>query len=219
MKNISYGVIGLGKFGSVVADELIASGHAVIIADKDEEALKSISNSPKCAYILDYTNTLALKEAGFNDVEIVIVSIGDNVEKSILTLMALKDIGVKTIVAKATSNIHGQILSKLGASKVIYPEKESAKRLVKDFFNKKRNFEIFDLSVNTIRAVKITIDDDLAGNSLKHISKNMRVIAYKKSNSNWEIMPNLQTTIVYSGDIIMLLGTAKELSEFESKTM
>lgn len=179
MKNISYGVIGLGKFGSVVADELIASGHAVIIADKDEEALKSISNSPKCTYILDSTNTLALKEAGFNDVEIVIVSIGDNVEKSILTLMALKDIGVKTIVAKATSNIHGQILSKLGASKVIYPEKESAKRLVKDFFNKKRNFEIFDLSANTIRAVKITIDDDLAGNSLKHISKNMRVIAYK----------------------------------------
>ncbi len=47
----------------------------------------------------------------------------------------------------------------------------------------------------------------------------MRVIAYKKSNSNWKIMPNLQTTIVYSGDIIMLLGTAKELSEFESKTM
>ncbi|EAK4403487.1 TrkA family potassium uptake protein, partial [Campylobacter coli] len=59
MKKLSYGVIGLGKFGSVVADELLAGGHTVIIADKDEEALKSIQNSPSYAYILDSTNISA----------------------------------------------------------------------------------------------------------------------------------------------------------------
>ncbi|TKX28681.1 potassium channel family protein [Campylobacter estrildidarum] len=214
MKNISYGVIGLGKFGSVVADELIIGGNTVIVADKDEEALKNIQN-PSYAYILDSTNITALKEAGFHEVEVVIVSIGDNVEKSILTLMALKDIGVNNIIAKATSNIHGQILSKLGATKVIYPEKESAKRLVKDFLAKSIEFEIFDLSSNTIRAIKLNIDEKLAGNSLKHIAQNMRVIAYKKLNNDWEIMPDLETTAVYSGDVVILLGTAKELRDFE----
>lgn len=215
MKNVSYGIIGLGKFGSVVADELISSGHTVIVADKDEEALKSIQNSPNYAYILDSTNISALKEAGFHDVGVVIVSIGENVEKSILTLMALKDIGVNTIIAKATSNIHGQILSKLGATKVIYPEKESAKRLVKEFLGQSTDFEVFDLSANTIRAVKLNIDDKLAGNSLKHIAQNMRIIAYKKVNSEWEIMPDLETTVAYSGDVVILLGTLKELKEFE----
>ena len=140
MKNLTYGVIGLGKFGSVVAEELLAAGHTVVIADKDEEALKNIQNSVNYAYILDSTNVAALKEAGFHDLGVVIVSIGENVEKSILTLMALKDIGVSNIIAKATSNIHGQILSKLGATKVIYPEKESAKRLVKEFLVQSMDF-------------------------------------------------------------------------------
>lgn len=215
MKNNTYGVIGLGKFGSVVADELIAAGHTVIVADKDEEALKNTQHSPSYAYILDSTNVTALKEAGFHDIEVVIISVGKSVEKSILTLMALKDIGVSNIIAKATSNIHGQILSKLGATKVIYPEKESAKRLVRDFLVKSVNFEVFELSANTIRAIKLNIDDKLAGNSLKQIAQNMRIIAYKKSNDIWEILPDLETTMVYSGDCVILLGTEKELKDFQ----
>ncbi len=215
MKNETYGIIGLGKFGSVVADELLVAGHTVIVADKDEEALKNTQHSPSYAYILDSTNVAALKEAGFHDIGVVIISIGQNVEKSILTLMALKDIGVKNIIAKATSNIHGQILSKLGATKVIYPEKESAKRLVKDFLVKSVNFEVFELSANTVRAIKLNINDKLAGNSLKQIAQNMHIIAYKKSNDIWELMPDLETTMVYSGDCVILLGTNKELKDFE----
>lgn len=215
MKNQSYGVIGLGKFGSVVADELLSAGHTVIIADKDEEALKGLQNPASHAYILDSTNVAALKEAGFHDLGVVIVSIGENVEKSILTLMALKEIGVERIIAKATSNIHGQILSKLGATKVIYPEKESAKRLVKEFLVQVTDFEVFDLSANTIRAIKLNIDEQLAGNSLKHIAQNMRIIAYKKVNSEWELLPDLETTTAFAGDVVILLGTLKDLKDFE----
>lgn len=215
MKNQSYGVIGLGKFGSVVADELLSAGHTVIIADKDEEALKGLQHAANYAYILDSTNISALKEAGFHDLGVVIVSIGENVEKSILTLMALKEIGANHIIAKATSNIHGHILSKLGATKVIYPEKESAKKLVKDFLVQTIDFEVFDLSANTIRAIKLNIDENLAGNSLKHIAQNMRIIAYKKVNADWELLPDLETTTAFAGDIVILLGTVKDLKNFE----
>ena len=127
--------------------------------------------------------------------------------------MALKDIGVKNIITKATSSIHGQILSKLGATKVIYPEKESAKRLAKEFLTHPE-FEVFDLSANTIRAVKMLIDDKLAGNSLKHIAQNMKLIAYK-NNDNWSILPDLETTIAYAGDVVILLGSKKDLEEFK----
>ncbi|MCW1361047.1 TrkA family potassium uptake protein [Campylobacter sp. US33a] len=212
--NKSYGIIGLGKFGSVLANELLMQGKTVIIADKNEDSLKGLQDLASSAYILDSTNTIALKEAGFHNVDIVIVSIGQNVEKSILTLMALKDIGVKNIIAKASSSIHGQILSKLGATKVISPERESAKRLAKEFLSHPE-FEVFDLSANTIRAVKLTINEKLAGNSLKHIAQNMGIIAYKKASEDWTLFPDFETTVAYVGDMVILLGTTKDLEEFD----
>lgn len=209
----TYGIIGLGKFGSVVASELISGGESVIIADKNEDALKALQDKVSFAYILDSTNITALREAGFADIDIVIVSIGDDVEKSILTLMALKEIGVETVITKASSQIHGQILSKLGSSKVIYPEKESAVRLAKDFL-KHPEFEVIDLSANTIKAVKILVDDALVGHSLKQIAKNMKIIAYKDGTGEWQMFPDLETTLVDLNDSIILIGTKKDLVEF-----
>ena len=209
----TYGIIGLGKFGSVVADELIKAKENVIIADKDEEKLTILQDRVNHAYILDSTNTVALKEAGFHNVDIVIVSIGENVEKSILTLMALKDIGVKTVITKATSLIHGQILSKLGSTRVIYPEKESAIRLAKEFLTQSEA-EIINLSANTIRAIKIIINEKLEGQSLKQIAKNLKIIALKQEMNNWTLFPDLETTILSSGDIVILLGLEEELEEF-----
>lgn len=214
MKNKTYGIIGLGKFGSVVASELLNAGESVIIADKDEEALKNLQDKVACAYILDSTNITALKEAGFHNIDVIIVSIGENVEKSILTLMALKEIGVETVITKATSQIHGQILSKLGSSKVIYPEKESAVRLAKEFLIHPE-FEVIDLSANTIKAVKILVDESLVGHSLKQIAGNLRIVAYKNSSNDWLMFPDLETTLVNLGDSLILIGTNKDLNDFK----
>ncbi len=214
MKNKTYGIIGLGKFGSVVASELLNAGESVIIADKDEEQLKNLQDKVSYAYILDSTNITALKEAGFHNIDVVIVSIGENVEKSILTLMALKEIGVETVITKATSPIHGQILSKLGSSKVIYPEKESAVRLAKEFLAHPE-FEVIDLSANTIKAVKILVDESLVGHSLKQIAGNLRIVAYKNSSNDWLMFPDLETTLVNVGDSLILIGTNKDLIDFK----
>lgn len=215
MKNTSFGIIGLGKFGSVVANDLILQGKTVIIADKDEQALKELQDKVSCAFVLDSTNIAALKEAGFADIDLVVVSIGENIEQSILTTMALKEIGVPNIIAKATSNIHGQILSKIGATKVIYPEKESAKRLVKELISD-IDFEVIDLSANTVCAVKIIVSDKLVGHSLGQIAGEMKTIAYKKKGSNeWQMFPELETTLVDSGDGIILVGTKKDLENLQ----
>lgn len=212
MKKETYGIIGLGKFGSVLAKELIDQGKRVIVSDIDEEALKELQEQADFAYILDSTHAIALKEAGYNNADVVILSIGENLESSILTFMALKEIGVKTIIAKANSSTHGQILSKLGVNKVIYPEKESAKRLAKILISNP-NFEIFDLSANTIKVAKLIVDEELAGKSLKNIAKNLRVISHKQ-NDTWFIMPDIETT-AYTNDIVMLLGTQEELNNYD----
>ncbi|WP_320415074.1 NAD-binding protein [Helicobacter ibis] len=90
--------------------------------------MKDLADKTDMVFILNSTDVNALKEAGFSNLDFVIVSIGENIESSILTLMTLKKIGVKNIIAKAITTVHGSILSKLGASKVIYPEREALLR-------------------------------------------------------------------------------------------
>lgn len=208
MKKEIYGIIGLGRFGSVLAKELINQGKKVIVSDINEEAVKELQDQVNFAYILDSTHAIALKEAGYANTDVVILSIGGNLESSILTFMALKEIGVKNIIAKANTSSHGQILSKLGVSKVIYPEKESAKRLAKILITNP-NFEIIDLSANTVKAVKFLIDEKTAGKNLQTIAQNLKIIAHKQHDV-WNIMPSLET-IAYINDIIILLGTQEQI--------
>lgn len=214
MKNEIYGIIGLGKFGSVLAKELIEQGKRVIISDINEDVIKELQDYADFSYILDSTHAIALKEAGYANTDVVILSIGENLESSILTFMALKEIGVKNVIAKANSSTHGQILSKLGVSKVIYPEKESAKRLAKILIANP-NFEIIDLSANTVKAVKFLIDEKTAGKNLQTIAQNLKIIAHKQHDV-WSIMPSLET-IAYINDIIILLGTQEQIEQIEHK--
>lgn len=214
MKKEIYGIIGLGKFGSVLAKELIEQGKRVIISDINEDVIKELQDYADFSYILDSTHAAALKEAGYANTDVVILSIGENLESSILTFMALKEIGVKNVIAKANSSTHGQILSKLGVNKVIYPEKESAKRLAKILITNP-NFEIIDLSANTVKAVKFLIDEKTAGKNLQTIAQNLKIIAHKQHDV-WSIMPSLET-IAYINDIIILLGTKEQIKQIEHK--
>ncbi|MBD3829231.1 MAG: NAD-binding protein, partial [Arcobacter sp.] len=121
MKTIA--VIGLGKFGFYIAKSLSRLDTRVIAVDNDEKKVQEISEFVDDAFVIDSTNKQALEEVGIYNLETVIVSIGENIEASILTVMALKDLNNKNIIAKAITSTHGEILSKIGAFKVIYPEK------------------------------------------------------------------------------------------------
>ena len=129
MKTIA--VIGLGRFGFYIAKSLSRLGVKVIAVDNDEKRVQEISEYVDNAYIVDSINKQALEEIGVYNLETVIVSIGENIEASILTVMALKDLNNKTIIAKAINSTHGEILTKIGAFKVIYPEKIAGRMLVK----------------------------------------------------------------------------------------
>lgn len=124
----TYAVIGLGKFGFHIAKGLAEQGMDIIAIDNDPHKIQVISEYIEDAIILDSTDIKALQEAGVVGLDTVIISIGENIEASILTLMALKELDNKTIIAKAITLTHGEILARLGAFKVIYPERESDKK-------------------------------------------------------------------------------------------
>ncbi|MFA6196887.1 MAG: TrkA family potassium uptake protein [Sulfurimonas sp.] len=214
---MTYVVIGLGKFGFHVAQGLAQQGEAVIAIDNDEEKIRNINEFVQDAIMLDSTDPKALREAGIADAEVAIVSIGEHLESSILTIMALKEVGIETIIAKAITQVHGQILSKLGAAKVIYPEMESAKKLVKKMVAN-MNYETIDLSI-TMKIAKMTVPDFWIGTSILSSSfekdYEVKPIAYKH-HGEWHTSFE-KDDILEKGDLLVVLGNSNHVAALSKK--
>ncbi|MDP3588227.1 MAG: TrkA family potassium uptake protein [Sulfuricurvum sp.] len=214
---MTYVVIGLGKFGFHVAKGLAQQGETVIAIDNDEEKIRNISEYVQDAIMLDSSDPRALREAGIADAEVAIVSIGEHLEASILTVMALKEIGIETVVAKAITVVHGQILSKLGAAKVIYPEMESAKKLVKKIVSN-MHYETIDLSI-TMKLAKMTLPAFWIGTSiLSPTFENdyeVKPIAYKHQGE-WHTSFE-KDDILEKGDILVVLGNSNNVEALSKK--
>jgi trk system potassium uptake protein TrkA len=214
---MTYVVIGLGKFGFHVAKGLAQQGETVIAIDNDEEKIRNISEYVQDAIMLDSSDPRALSEAGIADAEVAIVSIGEHLEASILTVMALKEIGVETVVAKAITQVHGQILSKLGAAKVIYPEMESAKKLVKKIVAN-MHYETIDLSI-TMKLAKMTVPAFWVGISILSPTFEedfeVKPIAYKHQGE-WHTSFE-KNDILEKGDILVVLGNSNNVETLSKK--
>jgi len=213
----TYAVIGLGKFGFHVAKGLAQQGVSVIAVDLDEDHVREINEFVQDAIILDSTDIRALREAGIGNVDVAVVSIGENIEASILTVMALKELGVETVVAKAITTVHGQILSKLGAAKVIYPEMESAKKIVKKMV-KNMHYETIDLSI-TMKIAKLTVPSFWVGISiLSPIFEDefeVKPIAYKHQGIWYTSFE--KDDILEKGDILVVLGNSGHIEALSKK--
>ena len=122
--NKSYGVFGLGRYGKAVATELVNSGAEVIAADIDMERVNAaIQEIPfcKCA---DVTDPEVIKQLGIADIDVVIIAMASNLEASVMAVTLCKEAGVENVIAKCANEMHRKILSRVGADKVIFPEKE-----------------------------------------------------------------------------------------------
>ena len=178
-------VIGLGKFGFYVAKSLSKLNIEVIAVDSDTEKVQQMALFTDNAFVLNSTSKVALEEVGVYNLETVIVSIGENIETSILTVMALKDLNNKNIIAKAINPTHGEILSKLGVNKVIYPEEIAGKILLKQLVE---NIKVEEVEVGSVlKMVKVTASDFLVGELVSNIedaNPNVRVISVN-NNTYW----------------------------------
>jgi trk system potassium uptake protein TrkA len=126
-------VIGLGRFGSAVARELERLGHEVLAIDRDEQRVNEIASDVTHALELDAADEDALRDAGAAEFGTGIVAISSDAEPSIFATMVLKRLGVANVIAKAGSLLHGEILSRVGADRVVFPERETGLRLAHSF--------------------------------------------------------------------------------------
>jgi trk/ktr system potassium uptake protein len=126
-------VIGLGRFGSALARELERLGHEVLALDRNEELVNDISSHVTHALQLDAADENALRSAGAADFNTAIVAISSDAEPSIFATMVLKRLGVRNVISKAGSQLHGEILARVGADRVVFPERETGLRLAHSF--------------------------------------------------------------------------------------
>ncbi len=135
-----YGVIGLGQLGESAARHLQLSGHDVIVADSNMDRIEALKDEVSRAVCLDATDEHALRAAGFDDCNAVLMALGENnLEAAVVTAMALVELEIPYIISRATNDLQGKILTKIGIDRVIYPEKrvgaEVAKQLLSPSLN------------------------------------------------------------------------------------
>lgn len=127
-EKLSYGIVGLGRFGYALAVDLAQSGADIMVIDRDEEKVRVLREYTENALVVNTLDKKSLMETGIQNCDVGIVCIGEHMESSILTTLNLVSLGVPQVIAKATSAEHGEILAKLGAE-VVYPERDMALRL------------------------------------------------------------------------------------------
>ena len=205
-------VIGLGKFGFYIAKSLSKLNITVIAVDSDEEKVQAISQYVDNAFVLNSTSKIALEEVGVYNLETVIVSIGENIEASILTVMALKDLNNKNIIAKAINPTHGEILTKIGAFKVMYPEEIAGKILVKQLIE---NIKVEEIELcNNLKILKIIADEKMIDKSLYYLeslNSSVKIIALNNEtfyNGSYDAKYKIK-----KNDVIALLGENIEIEK------
>jgi trk system potassium uptake protein TrkA len=127
----SFAVIGFGSFGSNVAQTLFEKGHEVLVIDSNKAVVQKAQDFCSQAVVADATDKETMEDLGINNFDTVIVALGERMEDSILTILHLKELGLKSIIAKAINIDHMKVLSKVGANRIIFPERDMAIRLAK----------------------------------------------------------------------------------------
>ncbi|MDI6710628.1 MAG: TrkA family potassium uptake protein [Bacillota bacterium] len=126
-----FAVIGLGRFGSSVATSLAKMGYEVLAIDNDEAKINAIMDDVTHAVQADALDEEALKALGMRNFDVVIVAIGHDIQANILITVMLKEMGVKKVVAKARTELHGKVLARVGADRVVFPERDMGVRVAR----------------------------------------------------------------------------------------
>ena len=206
-------VIGLGRFGTAVAEELSKAGHEVIGIDSDRNIVQKIATKIPHAVQVDAVDENALRQLGFESYDAAVVGITDELENSILITLVLKHLNVKQIIVKARNEMHGEILQRVGADRIVYPERDTGLRLahtwtsadITDSLDIVDGYEIIRVTLPE-RLDGMTVSkvvDDLEEVQLIMIARDSQVIEFPDSSE-----------VLHLGDVLALSGKVKEIEKF-----
>jgi trk system potassium uptake protein TrkA len=209
-----YLVIGAGRFGSSVATTLYELGHDVMVVDIDAALVQQISESVTHAVQADATSEAALSSLGIKDFDVIVVAIGHEIQSSIMTCILLIEMGARYVVAKAQTELHGKVLSKIGVNRVVFPERDMGQKLAHSL-NAFNVIDLIELSADS-SVVEVTAPAELVGRSLQELNLRARyginVIALRGKDGKTNIFPGAEDKI-NKDDLIVAVGNNKALKK------
>ncbi|UTR15251.1 TrkA family potassium uptake protein [Salipaludibacillus sp. LMS25] len=210
-----FAVIGLGRFGGSICKSLSEQGMEVLAIDTNEDKVNEFASIATHAVVADTTEENTLKSLGIRNFDHVVVAIGDNIQSSILTTLMLVEQGVNHITVKAQNDYHEKVLNKIGAHKVVHPERDMGVRIahnivsknVLDYLELSDEYSIVELEAGQIVNNRTLIDLDIRANY------GCNVMAIKR-DEEINVSPSADEVLRY-GDIIIVIGADKDITRME----
>jgi trk system potassium uptake protein TrkA len=219
MKKKQFAVIGLGRFGGSICKSLSEQGLEVLAIDFDEDKVNEFSSIATHAVIADTTDESVLKSLGIRNFEHVIVAIGDNIQASILTTLILKELGVIHITVKAQNDYHEKVLRKIGADKIVHPERDMGIRIahhitsnsVLDYLELSEEHSIVEVIASKKMDGKTLIELDVRAKF------GVNIVAIKEEDKI-NVSPQADQ-LIHRGDILIVIGGDEDISRLEKQLL
>lgn len=209
-------VVGLGRFGNSITRTLVDNGHEVLAVDKDAELVQDIAPFATHAMQADCTDEVVLKQLGASNFTHAIIAIGDDLQASILTTLLLKEMNIPIVIAKARDEMHGNVLRKVGADKIIYPERDMAVRLANQL-SSNSIIDYIELS-EEYNIVEMMAPPAMIGLSLQKLNIRARfgcTILAIKSEQRMNIAPSADDKIE-EGHVLLVIGSQEQILQLEN---
>ncbi|QJC51242.1 TrkA family potassium uptake protein [Paenibacillus albicereus] len=215
MRKKQFAVIGMGRFGSSVAQALSEMGFEVLAIDSDEERIQDMAPIVTHAVSADTTDEEALRAIGIRNFDVVVVAIGEDIQASILTTLILKDLGVPKLIVKAQNELHGKVLGKIGADRVIYPERDMGLRVAHHLISP----SVLDFIELTPEhgIIEFEAPGAMIGRTIKQLdirAKYQCNVLGIKAGGHMDITP-MPDQVIRSGDVLVIVGANKDLLRLE----
>jgi len=218
MKSKQFVVIGLGKFGQSVAKTLFQMGYDVLAVDDDESIVQEISDQVTHAVQMDATDEYALRTLGIRNFDVAVVSIGSNIQSSIMVTLNLKEAGVKKVIAKGNNEMHAKLLSKIGADKVIQPEMDMGIRVAHNLVSSSI-LDFIELSPD-YSIIEVATPREWVGKDIAALDARAKYginIMAIKSQDNINVSPRA-SDVIQESDVLVVIGATSDLSTLETLT-
>lgn len=213
-----FAIIGLGQFGTALAKRLYEMNKDVLVVDVDEEKVNAISSFVTHSIVADASDESVLKSIGIKNFDVVAVCMGSNMQSSILTTLICKQMGVKYIIAKAQSEKHKNVLEKIGADLVVFPEEDMGKKIASmivnpnltDFMDLTDSFKIIEILTPIQWKNKSLIDLDLRKNFA------VSIILIKRQDGSVIMSPG-GDSVLFDGDSVVICGSSDNIGKITTK--
>ena len=213
----SFGVIGLGRFGTALVKTLTEAGKEVIAIDKDEQRVRLVRKYTDFAFVVENLNQDTLEETGIQNCDTVTICIGEKLDVSILTTMQVIRMGIPHVISKANSQEHGEVLKHLGAT-VVYPEADMAVRIGKRQISS--NLLDYIALDDHVEVRRIQVGGALLGHTIQELdvrrTYGINIIAIERNHQT-----NVEFSAQYTfreGDVVVVIGKVDKIDRFERET-